>query len=417
MDFIKDTFLKLTEYTIPHGYEETLEKYLPSGIKRDSIGNYYIKIGKSETLFTTHLDTYCKKYEKVNHVIDGDIIKTDGTTILGGDNKLGCTILLYMISKGIPGLYYFFLSEEPISKKGGRWGSLSALDEYEDNFSKYKRCIAFDRKQKGSIVTRQLGRRCCSDEFAQAISDEFAKSGLEYKHDHKAYYTDTATFLDTIPECTNLSAGGWNEHYNSEWVDLGYTRQVAEAACKINWESLPVVREVDDVKKVVNYSGFINKSQDVSELVNMLGNKYDQLWTNEKRYRAGVDDYLLFNGWFEDSNTKVKIYGKNITVKVNDVSKTVNSVKALDLFLNDVFGVPFDYGQLGLDKKLNVNIYYDDHEDPLTMHLSEYIKYFSSLNKGNTSYMTEFSKDQFTDYGGEKLTKQQFFKWIEQNIN
>lgn len=417
MDFIKDTFLKLTEYTIPHGYEETLEKYLPSGIKRDSIGNYYIKIGKSETLFTTHLDTYCKKYEKVNHVIDGDIIKTDGTTILGGDNKLGCTILLYMISKGIPGLYYFFLSEEPISEKGGRWGSLNALEVYEEAFSKYKRCIAFDRKQKGSIVTRQLGRRCCSDEFAQSISDEFAKSGLEYKHDHKAYYTDTATFLDTIPECTNLSAGGWNEHYNSEWVDLGYTRKVAEAACKVDWENLPVVRKVDEIKKVTSYKGFKNKSTDVSKLVNMLGNKYDQLWTNEKRYRAGIDEFLLFNGWFEDSNIKITLDVNKIIFQMEDITKTLNNVKELDLFLNDVFGVPFDCGQLGLDKEMNVNIYYNDDEEPLTMHLSEYIKYFGDLNRGNTSYMTEFGKEQFTDYSGENLTKQQFFKWLEQNIN
>jgi hypothetical protein len=333
-----------------------------------------------------------------------------------------------MISKGVPGLYYFFLSEEPISEKGGRWGSLSALDVYEDNFFKYKRCIAFDRKQKGSIVTRQLGRRCCSDEFAQAISDGFAKSGLEYKHDHKAYYTDTATFLDTIPECTNLSAGGWNEHFNSEWVDLGYTRQVAEAACKIDWESLPVVRQVDEIKKVGNYNGFKNKSQNVNELVNMLGNKYDLLLTNEKRYRAGMDDYLLFNGWFEDSNVKIRLNGNNINFQMDDTSKTlmngesplrfmVKSIRDLDLFLNNVFGVPFDHSQLGLDKEMNVNIYYEDDEEPLTMNLSDYIKYFGKINKGNTSYMTEFYDDQFVDYGGDKLTKNQFFKWIEQNIN
>jgi len=96
-DKFKDLFLKLTEYTIPYGHETKLEKYLPTGYKKDSIGNYYIQVGKSETLFTTHLDTYCEKYEKVNHVIEGDIIKTDGTTILGGDNKLGMTILLNMI--------------------------------------------------------------------------------------------------------------------------------------------------------------------------------------------------------------------------------------------------------------------------------------------------------------------------------
>ena len=37
---IKDTFLKLTEYTIPYGHEEKLEGYLPKGYNKDSTGNY-----------------------------------------------------------------------------------------------------------------------------------------------------------------------------------------------------------------------------------------------------------------------------------------------------------------------------------------------------------------------------------------
>ena len=130
-----------------------------------------------------------------------------------------------------------------------------------------------------------------------------------------------------------------------------------------------------------------------------------------------MDDYLLFNGWFEDSNVKIRLNGNNINFQMDDTSKTVNSIEALDILLNDVFGVPFDHSQLGLDKEMNVNIYYEDDEEPLTMHLSDYIKYFGKINKGNTSYMTEFYDDQFVDYGGDELTKNQFFKWIEQNIN
>ena len=98
---IRQTFLDLTEYTIPYRkdnrYEKTLEKYLPKGYKTDSVGNYYVEVGTSETLFTTHLDTYCKEYEKVNHVIEGDIIKTDGTTILGGDNITFYNVIYFFI--------------------------------------------------------------------------------------------------------------------------------------------------------------------------------------------------------------------------------------------------------------------------------------------------------------------------------
>ena len=79
---IKEIFLKLTEYTIPHGKEDRLAKYLPEGIQKDEVGNYFIKIGESKTMFCTHLDTYCKKLVKVVHMIDGDKIKTNGLSLI-----------------------------------------------------------------------------------------------------------------------------------------------------------------------------------------------------------------------------------------------------------------------------------------------------------------------------------------------
>ena len=97
----KELFLNLTEFTTPFGYESDLERYLPSLINKDEFGNYFLSIGKSETLFTCHLDNYCKKKEKVNHVIKDNIISTDNTTILGGDNKDGVCVLLYLIYKNI----------------------------------------------------------------------------------------------------------------------------------------------------------------------------------------------------------------------------------------------------------------------------------------------------------------------------
>ena len=51
MNFLK-TFLALTEYTIPFGYEHTLERLLPEGFTKDQWGNYFYEIGDSKTLFT-----------------------------------------------------------------------------------------------------------------------------------------------------------------------------------------------------------------------------------------------------------------------------------------------------------------------------------------------------------------------------
>jgi hypothetical protein len=52
----------------------------PKSLQKDKHGNYFISIGNSRTIFASHLDTVSKKREKVTHFIEGDIIKTDGTT-------------------------------------------------------------------------------------------------------------------------------------------------------------------------------------------------------------------------------------------------------------------------------------------------------------------------------------------------
>lgn len=235
----KTTFLNLTQYTVPYGYESTLEPLLPAGVQKDDFGNYFIRIGKSETLFTAHLDTVTNTRKKVKHVVDGNIIRTDGSTILGGDNKAGVTILLYLISQGVPGTYYFFIGEEV-----GCLGSRAALEADTTFFAQFKRAIAFDRRKKGSIITHQRLERCCSDKFAEALSGEFAGQGMLYQADPTGIFTDTAIFVDVIPECTNLSSGVWGEHTTSEYVDILLLEQIAKAAAGINWEGLPAHRYI-----------------------------------------------------------------------------------------------------------------------------------------------------------------------------
>ena len=249
MDF-KQVFINLTQYTVPFGYEKTLEPLLPKGWSNDSVGNYYYTIGNSDTLFTSHLDTSSKERQKVNHIIDGDLIRTDGTTILGGDNKAGCVILFYMIQNNIPGTYYFFLGEEMAVHNNYPYGSLLAIEENPEFFRKFKRIISFDRKETGQFITRQLGRKCCSDEFSSALISDFKKNGIDYTVDKTGYYTDSAFFGDLIPEIVNLSAGVWNEHAKTEYVNIKYIESVAKAAVNIKWETLPTVREVNPIYKI-----------------------------------------------------------------------------------------------------------------------------------------------------------------------
>ena len=238
---IKNLFLELTEYTIPHGMEYTLEKFLPRGIQQDGCGNYFIKIGESKTIFTCHMDTACGLYQKVNHVIDGYIIKTDGKTVLSGDDKNGMTILLYMIYRKIPGTYYFFQGEE-----SGCDGSEKIFHKNSKFFENFDRMISFDRRAYHSVITHQMGRRGCSQEFAIALADELNQYGFNYVPDSTGIYTDSVTFIGLIPESTNLSVGYFNEHSHSEKTDIRFLEELAKAACLIDWENLPIgVKEKD----------------------------------------------------------------------------------------------------------------------------------------------------------------------------
>jgi hypothetical protein len=416
---IKSTFLKLTEYTIPYStdnkYENTLAKYLPTGYKTDSVGNFYVEVGQSETLFTTHLDTYCTEYQKVNHVIDGDIIKTDGKTILGGDNKLGMSILLYMIQKGIPGTYYFFLGEEPIIS-GGLWGSQNALKANPNFFKKFKRAVAFDRKETGSVVRRQKARYCCSEEFADALSDELTNLGVESKPDPNAYYTDTATFLDIIPECTNISAGGWKEHYNSEWVDLSYTKKVAIAACKVDWENLPTERKVtyfESKFKIEPRHRFSNKKL-IKEVKSIL-NKYDLLHTNTLEYDTYNSDTLVFNTWFHEIDVKLTILD-DILVHIegmDDVRFDLTDLKKLNIYFGNVFGIEID------PKEYNMLQFNDDSCSVLGMRFKsfdDYVKYFDVINTDDTSYVIKKGGEQYKEYYGDVIPKELIIKWFKDNI-
>ena len=87
---IKETFLNLTKRTYPHGTEQDLFPLLPTNLNKDEFGNLYIEIGDNpSTMFTSHLDTASSQVREVNHKFDGKIISTDGSTILGADDKAG----------------------------------------------------------------------------------------------------------------------------------------------------------------------------------------------------------------------------------------------------------------------------------------------------------------------------------------
>lgn len=237
---IRETFLKLTQFTYPHGTEAKLKPYLPNGFQEDDFGNYFIKIGESDTMFTCHLDTCSSHYQKVNHHIGSQFIQTDGKTILGADDKAGMTVLLYMIENEVPGLYYFFIGEEV----GGIGSSAASCMSFSD----YNKCISFDRRGYDSVITEQWFGKCCSDEFAKALAQELNTKHLtfNFRPDPTGIFTDSASFMNDIPECTNISVGYFSEHQVTERQDINFLIRLCEAAIKVDWDSLPVMRDPNE---------------------------------------------------------------------------------------------------------------------------------------------------------------------------
>lgn len=246
-DFVFEIFLRLTSRTCPYGFEDDLVRdvmsnILPDDIQKDQHGNYFYKIGESRTIFASHIDTVSKEYLKVSHVLDGNIIRTDGKTTLGADDKAGMTVMLWMIKNKVPGLYYFFIGEEV-----GCIGSGLAA-KYGDFKGNYDRVISFDRRGTGSIITFQSSGRSCSDAFADDLCSELNKSGMSYKKDDGGVYTDSAEFMDIIPECTNVSVGYYKEHTVNEHQDIEHLTNLAQACISVDWENLSTKRDPSEVE-------------------------------------------------------------------------------------------------------------------------------------------------------------------------
>ena len=241
-DFVFETFIRLTSKTVPYGSEDILvdsmRELFPKRLQKDEWGNYFYKVGESRSIFAAHLDTVSKDYVNVTHVFDANMIKTDGKTTLGADDKAGITVLLWMIQNNVPGLYYFFIGEE-VGCIGS--GNAAKFGHFKGN---YDRIISFDRRDVGSVITFQSSSRCCSDDFADALCKELNwTKRLNYKKDTGGVYTDSAEFTHLIPECTNVSVGYYREHTTSESQDILHLTDLAEACVKVDWEKLPTKRD------------------------------------------------------------------------------------------------------------------------------------------------------------------------------
>jgi hypothetical protein len=232
--------------------EDFIARYVePSGAKPDGFGNYWVRVGQSAVLWSSHTDTvhHAEGRPRVDTI--ENFAATLESSCLGADCTAGAWVMLEMIRARVPGLYLFHRAEEI-----GGLGSSYIAKNYAAALAKYKFAVAFDRRGTRSIITHQMGARCASEAFSKSITPMLPPG---YRSDDGGSFTDTANYTHIISECTNLSVGYAKEHSPGETLDLRHLLALRDMMVSFDESKLVSERApngADDYETRLDYGRF-----------------------------------------------------------------------------------------------------------------------------------------------------------------
>ncbi|NDB70229.1 MAG: M28 family peptidase, partial [Methylocystaceae bacterium] len=218
-----------------------IKKYLDSikGMKKDSYGNRYIRIGTAPIAWSCHTDTVHKEsgsqritYNKNRGTISLSKFEAKASC-LGADDTAGVWLMLELIKRKKEGLYIFHRAEEI-----GGLGSDYIANKTPELVAGIQAMIALDRKGTDSIITHQMGGRCSSDAFAASIADQLAG----FRSDSTGSFTDSANYMALVPECTNLSVGYEAAHSPQESLDYFHLLALRDSLLELDYSKLIIDR-------------------------------------------------------------------------------------------------------------------------------------------------------------------------------
>lgn len=224
---------------------------LPATIEVE--GNILVQTDpKSTVLFSCHVDTVHSKAESTGQpqqlAFDpafGHLFLADKKTsdCLGGDDGCGVYILLKMLKAGVKGKFIFHTGEE----RGGI-GSTAFVKKRAKFCEDLEMVVAFDRavrtNENPEVILAQGGQKCASTEFGEALCKELNKVDfdLPYVVSHKGSFTDSKVYRNSAPECVNIGCFYQHQHGPDEYVDVIGLEKLVKAACQVEWNKLPIVR-------------------------------------------------------------------------------------------------------------------------------------------------------------------------------
>lgn len=378
---IDPLLFKLIELRTPYGAErpiiniiaERVTKYLRMPNKcllfdghGDQVGNLIVHVGnkdKHKTLFSCHIDTIHKDAGRNRLWImdSGFLYATDergNPAPLGADDKAGAWIMCKMIEAQIEGLYVFHFGEEK-----GRLGSKRFMLNNRKLLGSISHAIGFDRKGYGEIITHQLNDETCSEEFAEALAEtlnsfvvegstdasdtqiSWMPNSITWHPDNTGLYTDTYTYRDLVPECTNVSIGYHHQHSNDECLDTYILHHFLLPAFKaVKWRDLPTARKINRATH-----GRLSKKEKATTIRDMadMGDAYsraDAVRRFEETSKKEVERREEAAKWRQDREAAakaVKEEKEHITSRASAAGANDNVYKMYPSFDPDV-GDPLD---------------------------------------------------------------------------
>ena len=203
-----------------------IERWIdPLGCDKDAYGNRYIIIGNQPTtIYSSHTDTVHHNEGRIKLKIKSGIISCKKSSCLGADDGAGVYIMREMIKKGVKGIYIFHREEEC-----GMGGSAYMVKTSPPFMANVNKVVAFDRKGTQDIINRQGGRRTASDTFCTSLASMIGMGHVPCT----GVFTDSESYADDIPECTNLSVGYEHAHSSNEYLDTDYLFELTRRMIKI----------------------------------------------------------------------------------------------------------------------------------------------------------------------------------------
>jgi hypothetical protein len=224
--------------------EEFIRRYIDTipGVYTDQYGNRILLDPDARLMVSCHTDSVHRMdgRQRVTVGKDGVVSLARGEILsncMGADDAAGVYTALRMIEAGVRATYVFHRDEE-IGGRGSSW----LARNYAEWLRGFQICLALDRRGTRDVIVTQSWGKCASSEFARGLA---AQLGMGHAP-ADGIFTDSANYVDLIPECSNLSIGYQNEHTTREVLDLDYLERAIVALIGVDWSRVPVVRVPGD---------------------------------------------------------------------------------------------------------------------------------------------------------------------------